>query len=97
MIILKKLAAPNEKMKEVIDENPYFKSRSKRRRRWTMECINPRPCRLFQLGLYKRGALDNIKDAAEIYIEDMIESGEDIPAPSDKIEVLDEPAVAISL
>lgn len=47
---------------------------------------------------YTRGeALDNIKNAAEIYIEDMIESGEDIPAPSDKIEVLDEPAVAISL
>jgi predicted RNase H-like HicB family nuclease len=47
---------------------------------------------------YARGeALDNIKDAAEIYIVDMIESGEDIPAPSDKIEVLDEPAVAISL
>lgn len=48
-------------------------------------------------GYTKEEALDNIKDAAEIYIVDMIESGEDIPAPSDKLEVLDEPVVAISL
>lgn len=48
-------------------------------------------------GYTREEALDNIKDAAEIYIEDMIEAGEDIPAPSDKIEVLDEPAVAISI
>jgi len=48
-------------------------------------------------GYTREEALDNIKDAAEIYIEDMIEAGESIPAPSDKIEVLDEPAVAISL
>ena len=48
-------------------------------------------------GYTREEALDNIKDAAEIYIEDMIEAGEDIPAPSDKIVVLDEPAVAIYL
>ena len=48
-------------------------------------------------GYSKQEALDNIKDAAEIYIEDMIESGETLPVPSDKIEVIDEPAVAVSL
>ena len=48
-------------------------------------------------GYSKQEALDNIKDAAEIYIEDMIESGEALPVPSDKIEVIDEPAVAVSL
>lgn len=32
-------------------------------------------------GYTREEALDNIKDAAEIYIEDMIEAGEDIPAP----------------
>ena len=42
-------------------------------------------------------ALTNIKDAAEIYIEDMIDAGEALPGPSDRIEVIDEPAVAISL
>lgn len=42
-------------------------------------------------GYTKQEALDNIRDAAEIYIEDMIASGEGIPAPSDKIEVIDEP------
>lgn len=41
--------------------------------------------------------MDNIKDAAEIYIEDMIDAGEDLPTPSDKIEVIDEPAIAVSL
>jgi antitoxin HicB len=42
-------------------------------------------------------ALTNIKDAAEIYIEDMIDAGEGLPSPSDKIEIIDEPAVAVSL
>ena len=40
---------------------------------------------------------ENMKDAAEIYIEDMIEAGEELPSPSDKIEIIDEPAVAVSL
>ena len=48
-------------------------------------------------GFSKQEALDNIKDAAEIYIEDMIDAGESIPAPSDGIEVIDEPAVAVSI
>jgi len=48
-------------------------------------------------GYTKQEALDNIRDAAEIYIEDMIDSGEGTPAPSDKIEVIDEPVIAVSL
>jgi len=48
-------------------------------------------------GYSKQEALNNIKDAAEIYIEDMIDSGEEIPTPSDKIEIMEEPAVAVSL
>ena len=48
-------------------------------------------------GYSKQEALDNIKDAAEIYIEDMIDSGEGIPTPSDKLEVMEETAIAVSL
>lgn len=48
-------------------------------------------------GYSQQEALENIKDAAEIYIEDMIDAGEAIPTPSDKIEVIDEPAVAVTL
>jgi len=48
-------------------------------------------------GYSQQEALDNIRDAAEIYIEDMIDAGEGIPTLSDKIEVFDEPAVAVSL
>ena len=48
-------------------------------------------------GYSREEALANIKDAAEIYIEDMIDAGEELPGPSDKIEVIDEPAVAVSL
>jgi antitoxin HicB len=48
-------------------------------------------------GYSREEALTNIKDAAEIYIEDMVDAGEGLPHPSDEIEVLDEPAVAVSL
>lgn len=48
-------------------------------------------------GYSREEALTNIKDAAEIYIEDMMDAGEALPVPSDKLEVLDEPAVAVSL
>jgi len=41
--------------------------------------------------------LDNIKDAAEIYIEDMIDAGEGIPSASDTLEIIEEPAVAVSI
>ncbi len=42
-------------------------------------------------------ALRNIQDAAEAYLEDMIEAGEPIPIEAGKIEVIDNPAVAVTL
>jgi len=48
-------------------------------------------------GYSQQEALENIKDAAEIYIEDLLDAGENIPTPSDEIEIIDEPAVAVSL
>ena len=48
-------------------------------------------------GYSKQEALENIKDAAEVYIEDMIEAGQGGPSPSDRIEVFNEPAIAVSL
>jgi antitoxin HicB len=48
-------------------------------------------------GYSKQEALDNIKDAVEIYIEDMVDAGEGIPSSSDTLEIIEEPAVAVSL
>ena len=48
-------------------------------------------------GYSQQEALANIKDATEVYIEDMIESGEGFPVSSANIEVIDEPAVAVSI
>ncbi|MEW6185356.1 MAG: type II toxin-antitoxin system HicB family antitoxin [Thermodesulfobacteriota bacterium] len=48
-------------------------------------------------GYSQQEALDNIKDAAEIYLEDMVDSGKGFPSPSDRIKILDEPAIAVSL
>jgi len=48
-------------------------------------------------GYTAQEALDNIKDAAEIYIEDMAEAGQELPRPSDTIELINEPAIAVSL
>ena len=48
-------------------------------------------------GYSPQEALENIKDAAEIYIEDMIDAGESLPAPSDEIEFREEPVIAVSL
>jgi predicted RNase H-like HicB family nuclease len=48
-------------------------------------------------GYSRQEALENVKDAAEIYIEDMIDAGEGLPQPSDKIEIIEEPAVAVSV
>ncbi len=42
-------------------------------------------------------ALRNIQDAAEAYLEDMIEVGESIPVEAGKIEVIANPAVAVTL
>ena len=48
-------------------------------------------------GYSRQDALINIKDAAEIYIADMVDAGEGLPTSSDKIEVINEPAIAVSL
>jgi predicted RNase H-like HicB family nuclease len=48
-------------------------------------------------GYSKQEALDNIKDAAEIYIEDMIDASEELPTPSGTLEIIEGPAVAVSL
>jgi len=48
-------------------------------------------------GYSRQDALINIKDAAEIYIEDMVDAGEGLPTSSNKIEVINEPAIAVSL
>jgi len=48
-------------------------------------------------GYSRQDALINIKDAAEIYIEDMVDAGEGFPSPSDRIKIIDEPAIAVSL
>ena len=48
-------------------------------------------------GHSQQEALANIKDATEIYIEDMVESGEGFPIASESVEVIDEPAVAVSI
>jgi predicted RNase H-like HicB family nuclease len=48
-------------------------------------------------GHTREEALRNIQDAAEAYLEDMIEAGESIPVEAGKIEVIDNPAVAVTL
>ena len=48
-------------------------------------------------GYSPQEALENAKDATEIYIEDMLDAGEDLPGPSDKIELIEEPAIAVSV
>ncbi len=48
-------------------------------------------------GYSPQEALDNIKDAAEIYIEDMKDAGKALPSPSDELELIESPAIAVSL
>ena len=48
-------------------------------------------------GSSQHEALENMKDAAEIYIEDMIDAGEGLPQPSNEVEIIEEPAIAVSL
>ena len=48
-------------------------------------------------GHTKEEALRNIQDAAEAYVEDMIEAGEPIPVQAGKVDVLDSPAVAVTV
>lgn len=48
-------------------------------------------------GHTKEEALRNIQDAAEAYVEDMVETGESIPVETGKIDVIDRPAVAVTV
>jgi predicted RNase H-like HicB family nuclease len=48
-------------------------------------------------GYSEQEAMANIKDAAEVFIKDMMEAGEDLQELPGPIEVIDEPAVAINL
>ena len=46
-------------------------------------------------GYSKREALQAMKDAAEAYLEDMLEAGEDLP--KDGVSVVEAPVVAVTL
>jgi len=48
-------------------------------------------------GYTAQEALHNIKDAAEIFIEDMVDAGQELPHESSNVELINEPAVAVSL
>lgn len=48
-------------------------------------------------GHTKEEALKNIQDAAEAYVEDMIEAGEAIPVQAGKVDVIERPAVAVTV
>jgi len=48
-------------------------------------------------GHTREEALRNIQDAAEAYVEDMIEAGETIPVEAGKVDVIDRPAVAVTV
>lgn len=48
-------------------------------------------------GHTKAEALRNIQDAAEAYVADMIEAGEAIPVAAGQIEVIENPAVAVTV
>ncbi|MGH7263367.1 MAG: type II toxin-antitoxin system HicB family antitoxin [Candidatus Rokuibacteriota bacterium] len=42
-------------------------------------------------------ALRSIQDAAEAYVEDMTEAGEPIPLTAGRIDLIDAPAVAVTV
>ena len=63
--------------------------------RWSASI--PARCGCSSWGYSKQEALDNIKDAAEIYIEDMVDASEELPTSSGTVEVIEGPAVAVSL
>ena len=48
-------------------------------------------------GHTREEALRNIQDAAEAYVADMVETGESIPVETGKIDVIDRPAVAVTV
>ena len=48
-------------------------------------------------GHSREEALRNIQDAAEAYVEDMLEAGESIPLEAGKIDVIERAAVAVTI
>ncbi|NJD67471.1 MAG: hypothetical protein C3F12_13870 [Candidatus Methylomirabilota bacterium] len=48
-------------------------------------------------GHTKEEALRNIQDAAEAYVEDLVEAGETIPLEAGKVELIERPAVAVTV
>lgn len=48
-------------------------------------------------GYTPQEALANIRDAAEIYLEDMQEAGEKLPPLVEGMELIEEPAIAVPL
>lgn len=48
-------------------------------------------------GHTKEEALRNIQEAAEVYVEDMLEAGESVPTEAGKIEVIERAAVAVTV
>jgi predicted RNase H-like HicB family nuclease len=48
-------------------------------------------------GHTREEALRNIQDAAEAYVEDMMEAGESIPLEAGKIDVIERAAVAVTI
>ena len=48
-------------------------------------------------GHTKEEALRNIQDAAEAYVEDMVEAGDPIPLEAGQVDVIERPAVAVTV
>ena len=48
-------------------------------------------------GHTREEALRNIQDAAELYVEDMIEAGEAIATQAGRVEILEKLAVAVTV
>ena len=48
-------------------------------------------------GHTREEALRNIQDAAEAYVEDMLEAGESIPLEAGKIDIIERAAVAVTI
>ena len=48
-------------------------------------------------GHTREEALRNIQDAAEAYVADMLEAGESIPLERGRIDVIESPAVAVTI
>ena len=53
--------------------------------------------RLTSWGHTKEEAVRNIQDAAEAYVQDMMEEGDALPLEVGTIDVIDRPAVAITV